>query len=154
MEAQWCRRSLATLIISLSSQSSSVFRKVCGPSNISSGPFSAQARCADCQYPQCICVPRSDYRRPRAFSDLKDYLESLMTLGVAAMSPRPIMRVFRKQRFLGEVLRGPRPSHRASDPQLTGSHTLRATGLNAIELFGFSSHRFKPWYFDSHRAFS
>ena len=134
MEAQWCRKSLATLIISLSSQSSSVFRKVCGPSNISSGPFSAQARCADCQYPQCICVPRSDYRHPRAFSDLKDYLESLMTLGVAAMSPRP--------------------SHRASEPQLTGSHTLRATGLNAIELFGFSSHRFKPWYFDSHRAFS
>ena len=122
------------MIISLSSQSSSVFRKVCGPSNISSGPFLAQAICAGCQYPQCICVPTSDYRRPRAFSDLKGYLESLKTLGVAAASPRP--------------------SHRASLPQLTGSHTLRATGLNAIDLSDFSSHRFKPSYFDSHRAFS
>ena len=89
MVAQLCQKSPATLIISLGSRSSSVFRIVCGPSNISFALFSALARCADCQCLLCIGEPMSDCRRPRAFSDLKGCLESLKTPEVGAMSPRP-----------------------------------------------------------------
>ena len=135
MEAQLCRRSLATQIISLSSQSSSAFRIVCGPSNTSSGPFSAQARCASCLCPRCICGPVSDCCRLRAFTDLRDCLEQLTTLAIGAVSPRR--------------------SHRVLEPQSIASHTtLKAGELNAIEISDFSSHRFKPWCFYSHRAFS
>ena len=124
MEAQSCRKSQATLTISLGSQSSSVSRIVCGPSNISSEPFSAQARCADCQFLLCIGGPVCDYRLLRESSDLKGYLESLETLEVAVASPRP--------------------SHLSFEPQFTESHSLWANGSNAIELSDFSSHRFRP----------